>query len=181
MPRPAWVIRPKIEPGRRVVAVSDVHGNLPFLKGLLEQVRLTPADVLVIVGDLLEKGRDSLATLRYVMELGRTHTVYPLCGNCDHIDQTFLSGPGMDEALWPVLSQFWRERSVLLQMGAELGLAPRRQSDLPALRAALLEHFPRRPAFCSPCPPSWRRGISSSSTAGCPGRTIWRGWTPTSA
>ena len=64
MPRPAWVIRPKIEPGRRVVAVSDVHGNLPFLKGLLEQVRLTPADVLVIVGDLLEKGRDSLATLR---------------------------------------------------------------------------------------------------------------------
>ena len=145
--QPARVIRPRIEPGRRVVAVSDIHGNLPFLKGLLDAVRFSPADVLILVGDLLEKGRDSLATLRYVMELGRTHTVYPLCGNCDHIDQTFLSGPGMDEALWPVLSQFWRERSVLLQMGAELGLAPRRQSDLPALRAALLEHFPRETGF----------------------------------
>ncbi len=145
--QPARVIRPRIEPGRRVVAVSDIHGNLPFLKGLLDTVRFSPADVLILVGDLLEKGRDSLATLRYVMELGRTHTVYPLCGNCDHIDQSFLSGPGMDEALWPVLSQFWRERSVLLQMGAELGLAPRRRSDLPALRAALLEHFPRETGF----------------------------------
>ena len=58
MPCPAQVIRPRIEPGRRVVAVSDVHGNLPFLKGLLDTVKLTPDDVLVIVGDLLEKGRE---------------------------------------------------------------------------------------------------------------------------
>ena len=92
MPRPAWVIRPEIQPGRRVVAVSDVHGNLPFLKGILEQVRFTPADVLIIVGDLLEKGRDSLAVLRFVLELQKTHTVYPLCGNCDYIDRVFLEG-----------------------------------------------------------------------------------------
>ena len=144
---PARVIRPPIAPGRRVIAVSDIHGNLPFLNGVLETVRFTPADVLVIVGDLLEKGRDSLATLRYVMELQKTHTVYPLCGNCDYIDQTFLSGPEMDQALWPVLSQFWRERSVLLQMGAEVGAAPRRPSDLPALRAALLENFPAETGF----------------------------------
>ena len=97
--QPARVIRPRIEPGRRVVAVSDIHGNLPFLKGLLDAVRFSPADVLILVGDLLEKGRDSLATLRYVMELGRTNTVYPLCGNYDHIDQTFLSGTGMAETL----------------------------------------------------------------------------------
>ena len=145
--RPARVIRPRIEPGRRVLAVSDVHGNLPFLKGALDRVRFTPDDVLVIVGDLLEKGRDSLATLRYVMELRKTHTVYPLCGNCDYIDQSFLSGPGLDRALWPVLSQFWTDRSVLLQMGAELGLAPRRLEDLPALRAALLERLPEETGF----------------------------------
>ena len=170
MGRPAAVIRPAIDSGRRVVAVSDIHGNLPFLKGLLERVALTPDDVLILVGDLLEKGRDSLATLRYVMELRERYTVYPLCGNCDYIDHMFLEGgnPGddafhirmtvrygsrpdranVDEMLWPVLSVYWRERSVLLQMAAEAGIPfPGGPRELPALRAALLDRFPRETAF----------------------------------
>ena len=88
----AQVIRPHIEPDRRVIAVSDVHGNLPFLKGVLEKVHFSPSDVLIIVGDLLEKGRYSLDTLRYVMKLQKSHTVYTLCGNCDYIDCMFLKG-----------------------------------------------------------------------------------------
>ena len=175
MGRLATVIRPTIEPGRRVVAVSDVHGNLPFLKGLLERVALTPDDVLILVGDLLEKGWDSLATLRYVMELREKYTVYPLCGNCDYIDYMFLEGGepgddafhiqmtvrygsqpgrvGVDEMLWPVLSVYWRERSVLLQMAAEAGIPfPGGIQELPALRAALLERFPRETAFLMDMP-----------------------------
>jgi len=145
--RLAQVVRPDIQPGRRVIAVSDVHGNLPFLKGVLDKIRFGPEDVLVIVGDLLEKGQESLATLRFVMELQKTRTVYPLCGNCDYIDQCFLSGPELDKQLWPVLDGHWRGRSVLLQMGAEVGMAPRRLEDLPALRAALLERFPEETGF----------------------------------
>ncbi|MDE6259336.1 MAG: metallophosphoesterase [Oscillospiraceae bacterium] len=148
MPRLAQVIRPHIEPGRRVVAVSDIHGNLPFLKGVLEQVGFTPDDVLIIVGDLLEKGKDSLATLRYVLELQKTHTVYPLCGNCDDIAQAFLENrPGIDKAIWPILS-YWRERALLLQMAAEAGLPfPETVDDMPALRAALLDRFPEETGF----------------------------------
>ena len=165
MGRSAAVIRPAIEPGRRVVAISDIHGNLPFLKGLLKRVALTPDDVLVLVGDLLEKGRDSLATLRYVMELQEKYTVYPLCGNCDYIDRMFLEGQAADDAFlrqmnvrygasgvdeelwWPILS-YWRERSTLIQMGLELGFPiPRQAADLPALRAALLDNFPGETAF----------------------------------
>lgn len=167
MPRLAQVIRPAIQPGRRVVAVSDVHGNLAFLKGLLKQVAFSPKDVLVIVGDLLEKGPDSLATLRYVLELQKTHTVYTLSGNCDYIDRMFLEGcaienaafsrrsnsllgaadGGVDEELWPVLD-CWGGRSVLIQMGMEIGLPlPGGPGDLPALRAALLERFPEETGF----------------------------------
>ena len=145
--QPARVIRPSIEPGRRVLAVSDVHGNLPFLKGALETVNFAPDDVLVIVGDLLEKGKESLATLRYVMDLQKTHTVYMVSGNCDYIDQCFLSGPGLDKKLWPVLDRFWRGSSVLMQLGAEIGVVPQRLEDLPALRAALLERFPEETGF----------------------------------
>lgn len=167
MPRPAQVIRPAIAPGRRVVAVSDIHGNLPFLKGILEKVGYTPDDVLVIVGDLLEKGRDSLNTLRYVLELQKTHTVYPLCGNCDYIDRMFLedraienaafskrsnsllgaADAGADAELWPVLN-YWGERSVLIQMAIELGFPmPQGPGDLPALRSALLKSFPKETEF----------------------------------
>ena len=145
--RPARVLRPEIQSGRRVAAVSDIHGNLPFLKGLLANIAFTPNDVLILVGDLLEKGRDSLATLRYVLELQKTHTVYPLCGNCDYIDQCFLSSPSLDERLWPILSEFWRDRSVLMQMAAEIGAVPQSPEDLPALRAALLDRFPAETGF----------------------------------
>ncbi|MDE6589796.1 MAG: metallophosphoesterase [Oscillospiraceae bacterium] len=162
----AAVIRPHIEPGRRVLAVSDIHGNLAFLKGVLKKAGFSRDDVLILVGDLLEKGRDSLATLRYVMGLREEYTVYPLCGNCDYIDRMFLEGqpvgnpafsanntllqggaPDVDQELWPVLD-VWRERSTLFQMALEAGLPlPRRAGELPALRAALLERFPREAAF----------------------------------
>ena len=79
----AIVIRPEFEPGRRIIAVSDIHGNLPFFLALMDKVALTPDDILVLNGDLLEKGRDSLALLRYLMALSQTHTLYPICGNCD--------------------------------------------------------------------------------------------------
>ena len=163
----ATVIRPQIQPGRRVIAISDIHGNLPYLQELLKKLRFSPSDVLILVGDLLEKGRYSLATLRYVMELQQTHTVYPLCGNCDYIDRMFLEGcaienaafsrrgnsllgaadAGVDEELWPIL-HYWQGRSTLLQMGAELGLPfPQGPQDLPTLRSALLDYFPKETAF----------------------------------
>ena len=166
MSRPAVVIRPQIEPGRRVVAVSDVHGNLPMLQGVRDKIGFSPSDVLVIVGDLLEKGRDSLATLRYVLALQKTHTVYTLCGNCDYIDMVLLEDPpvpddafstrmgvryetrgGPDQALWPSLD-CWRERSVLFQMAQEAALPlPKGPGDLPALRTALIRRFPEETGF----------------------------------
>lgn len=145
--RLAKVIRPEIEPGRRVLAVSDIHGNLPFLKGVLEKARFSPEDVLILVGDLFEKGQESLAVLRWLMELGRTHTVYPLCGNCDYIDRIFLEGRlGIDEQLWPVL-RFWGARSLILQMGAQLGITPRTVGELGGLRRAIRECLPAETEF----------------------------------
>ena len=149
---PAVVIRPHIAPGRRVLAISDIHGNLPFLKGVLEKAKFTPEDVLVLVGDLFEKGEESLKVLRYIMELQKTHTVYPLCGNCDHIDRVFLDGvPGADDDLWPVF-WFWRGRWLIAQMGAELGFVPQCKEELAELRRLVLEHFPAECDFIRSLP-----------------------------
>ena len=86
----AIVARPHFPPGRRIVAVSDIHGNLPFFQALMDKIRLTPDDGLVLLGDMLEKGRDSLALLRRLMELSKTHTLYPVCGNCDGLVLRFF-------------------------------------------------------------------------------------------
>lgn len=152
MGRTATVIRPHIEPNRRVIAVSDIHGNLPFLRGVLEKANFSAEDVLILVGDLFEKGRESLGVLRYLLELMESHTVYPLCGNCDYIDRVFLEGkPGIDQELWPVF-RFWKERSLILQLGAELGVQPQCAEDLPGLREAILAKFSRETEFIMTLP-----------------------------
>ena len=37
----AIVAHPTFAPGRRIIAVSDIHGNLPFLQGILREVKLS--------------------------------------------------------------------------------------------------------------------------------------------
>ena len=76
MDRKANVVRVQLPQGRRVLAVSDIHGSLEFFKGLLDAAGYAGDDILVLVGDLVEKGPDSLGVLRYVMELSRRRTVY---------------------------------------------------------------------------------------------------------
>ena len=90
----AKVKRVSFEPGRRIIAVSDVHGVPSFFRGLLERLNFSREDILVLVGDLMEKGPDSLGLLREVMELARTHTVCPVCGNCDQLVSEFVDREG---------------------------------------------------------------------------------------
>ena len=72
-----------IPKGHRIIVTSDIHGRLSYLKGLLEKVNFSKEDYLLIAGDILEKGGESLATLRYLMELAKTHHVHLVCGNVD--------------------------------------------------------------------------------------------------
>lgn len=137
------VVRPiEIPEGRRVLAVSDVHGNLPWLKGLLEKAAFTEEDVLVLVGDLVEKGRDSLATLRYVMELSQTHTVHALCGNCDNLAVDFVDGNmELGRDFFRFYLNVWREKALILQMAREAGVPVSAPEDLAGLREVLREGF----------------------------------------
>ena len=135
----AIVRRLELPPNRRILAVSDIHGNLEFLKGALAAARFTPGDILFVVGDILEKGTQSLATLRYLMELSMTHTVYPLRGNCDQITLDFMAYQGWDDqTLWHVLScAWWGKTALLRQLAAEAGVPLNGPGDFPALREVM--------------------------------------------
>ncbi len=57
--------------GVRTIVVGDVHGCLDELDELLRTVSLRPGfDRLVFVGDLLDRGPDSIGVLRRDLELG---------------------------------------------------------------------------------------------------------------
>lgn len=71
------------EPGQRLLVVSDIHGHLDRFIQLLRQMNYSGEDILVLVGDLIEKGPESLRVVQYVMDLARQHPVYVSMGNVD--------------------------------------------------------------------------------------------------
>jgi Icc-related predicted phosphoesterase len=54
-----------------MVFVGDIHGCIDEFDSLLEKVRFDrQQDSLVLVGDLVNKGYDSIAVVKRAMELG---------------------------------------------------------------------------------------------------------------
>lgn len=68
---------------KRVIAISDVHAHCGYLRELLKKVNFTQRDMLFLIGDYIEKGCESLETLRYVMELCKGFDVHATLGNID--------------------------------------------------------------------------------------------------
>ena len=131
-----------LPPGRRVLVVSDIHGNLPLLKGALAKAGFCREDVLIVLGDILERSLGSLETLRYVMELAKNYTVYSILGNCDNLVLDFVDGngdlsDGFFHERWFTLG----ERSVLVKMAHLAGAAVDTPADYPAARAAIRAKF----------------------------------------
>jgi len=141
--RPMRPIPPRIEhltlpPGRRILCVSDIHGNLPYLQGLLKKCAFSADDVLIIVGDLLEKGPWSLDTLRFVVELSKTHEVHMVSGNCDWwVPLMFEVGP-LEGNLWYINNKPF---CLARQMCEELGIPVTPDMDYIAMRDTIAAHY----------------------------------------
>ena len=145
----AIVVHPQFESGRRIIAVSDIHGNLPFFDALMDRIALTPDDILILVGDMLEKGKDSLPLLRRLMALSKTHTLYPLCGNCDGLVLRFFEGDELDRRFFSFYLPQHPE-STLRQLAREGGFD--QTDDLPRLRTDLRAAFPEEWAWLRQMP-----------------------------
>lgn len=74
-----------IDKNKRIIVLSDIHGMDSYLEGVLQKVHYTTDDVLVIVGDVIEKGDESLKTVRRILELKEKNPhVYVTLGNVDY-------------------------------------------------------------------------------------------------
>ncbi|CAM6099220.1 unnamed protein product [Calypogeia fissa] len=104
-------------PGRRIVAIGDVHGDLPRTEWALQLAGVLSADglgrwiggstVLVQVGDILDRGQDEIAILSLLHNLSqqaqrRGGAVFQINGNHETMnvegDFRFVEPGGFEEA-----------------------------------------------------------------------------------
>ena len=71
----------------RTCIIGDVHGMTDALKALVERLALQPDDVLISLGDLVDKGPDPLGTVRYLAGLWRSAPFQIVLVEANHEDR----------------------------------------------------------------------------------------------
>ncbi len=62
--------------------ISDIHGCSETFKTLVDKIKLTKNDQLFLLGDYIDRGRNSKAVIDYILELSNAgFQVFPLKGN----------------------------------------------------------------------------------------------------
>lgn len=125
-----------LPPCRRILAVSDIHGNLDYFRGLLDKTGFGTGDILMLLGDMIEKGPESLVTLRFIMELREHFSVYPLIGNCDGFHRV-IDGEGAKAGFHIRSYMNKNPQALLCQMCAAAGLPVTPDMDLDHMREVL--------------------------------------------
>ena len=79
-----YIARPRLPAKCRIICISDIHAYLDDFKSLLLKCSYDPdADYLFILGDIIEKGTDNIATLNYVQCICRNPKTVYIQGNND--------------------------------------------------------------------------------------------------
>ena len=67
--------------GGRVIAIGDIHGYSAALSTLVAVINPQPSDILILLGDYVDRGPDSRGVLEYLIDLKQRFQVVALMGN----------------------------------------------------------------------------------------------------
>ena len=142
----------ELPPGRRILVISDIHANVPYFEGVLHKAGFSARDELILDGDFLEKGTESLRTLHIVMELCKAGNTHVVCGNCDNWADIYRED--FDEAHDAHVLRYilWRKSGLLWEMCNQSGIDPFELEDFTAVKKQLLKAFPEEWAFLAALP-----------------------------
>ena len=65
----------------RTLAIGDIHGCLTAFKTLLALAEVTPEDLLITLGDYVDRGPDSKEVIDLLIKMQETHQLVTLRGN----------------------------------------------------------------------------------------------------
>lgn len=145
-----------IEPNKRILVTSDIHGNLAYFKQVLEKSGFCSEDQLIIVGDMIDKGPKSLETLRYIMQLYARGNVIALIGNVDASRLQWLYWLSEKDVDW-LFRYMNRQRSwygtcLFDEMLGELGHRYEAPNDILKWKDEIISHFAPELDFLSGLP-----------------------------
>ncbi len=143
------IIRPRFEDFRRIIVISDIHGNYTVFRSLLSQLRYSRNDILILLGNIVERGPESLRTLRFVMELSSTNPVYTVMGDADPICKEIIRNDRNRELLHYVMSN---PQSLVADMCKEAGIPLRLNTNMLAVKQSLRVIFQEEIAFLANLP-----------------------------
>lgn len=63
------------------LAIGDIHGCLTSLRTMLDVIQPTPDDLIVTLGDYVDRGPDSKGVIDELLSLKKTHNFIHLMGN----------------------------------------------------------------------------------------------------
>jgi serine/threonine protein phosphatase 1 len=90
----------KSSQSQRVFAIGDIHGCAAELSALISKINPSPQDVVVFLGDYIDRGPNSKGVVDLVLDLGKRCQVVALKGNheamlLDFLDQPESAGAGL--------------------------------------------------------------------------------------
>lgn len=65
----------------RLIAIGDVHGNASTLKALFDKLDLAKADTVVMLGDYIDRGKESYQVIELILETKDKCNLITLRGN----------------------------------------------------------------------------------------------------
>ena len=150
--RRARIQKLNIEPGRRILVISDIHANIPYFEGVLKLTKFSDRDVLILDGDFLEKGNDSLRLLRMLMEMSKKENVHFVCGNCD--DWADMYVPDFRDEICDYILKYlqYKKHSLLWDMCVEQGFDPMQLKDFRPMRELFRKAYPEVWTFLAGIP-----------------------------
>ena len=84
----------------RTLAIGDIHGCRTALETLLAAVELQPDDLVVALGDYVDRGPDSRGVLDRLLALDRAGQLVALLGNHDEMMLAAIEGRSARGWLW---------------------------------------------------------------------------------
>ena len=76
----------------RTIAIGDIHGCARALDAVLNAVRPTPRDVVVTLGDYIDRGPDSRGVVERLARLNSVCNLVPIMGNHEEMLLRVLAG-----------------------------------------------------------------------------------------
>jgi len=83
----------------RTLVLGDIHGCLTSLNTLLEMIQPKPSDLIVTLGDYVDRGPDSCGVLERLIDLHQQFNVVSLRGNHELMFQDAKEDPAAQE-MW---------------------------------------------------------------------------------